>query len=237
MLPPTHLGCMRCNAQQAGCIQRSTCRQLLAGDKLCTPPHRAWPVLRMLCCQYASVIYNCPATATRALRRLRPAGTRKEVSNPAMLSFLQAWAAPDAGSGLQLCMSVCTGAALLAAAGLLDGRRCVLVLLPAQPCSCIPDEHCDVEACRRSLTALMRLPLHQRSNATVAAGVTSEFGSLMQVSSRTLEALLTSLATPLNCCSGCCACHLQGDQQQDCLGVGHIHRPQGELGACCTLGA
>ncbi|WIA23197.1 hypothetical protein OEZ86_010087 [Tetradesmus obliquus] len=50
-------------------------------------------------------------------------GTRKEVVNPSLLSFLQAWAAPDAGSGLQLCMSVCTGAALLAAAGLLDGRR------------------------------------------------------------------------------------------------------------------
>jgi transcriptional regulator GlxA family with amidase domain len=52
------------------------------------------------------------------------AGTRKEVANPALLAFLQAWAGPDAGSGLTLCMSVCTGAALLAAAGLLDGRRC-----------------------------------------------------------------------------------------------------------------
>jgi transcriptional regulator GlxA family with amidase domain len=45
------------------------------------------------------------------------------------MGFLQAWAGPDAGSGLQLCMSVCTGAALLAAAGLLDGRRCVCWLL------------------------------------------------------------------------------------------------------------
>jgi transcriptional regulator GlxA family with amidase domain len=48
-------------------------------------------------------------------------GTRREAANPALLEYIRAWAAPS--SGLQLCMSVCTGAALLAAAGALDGRR------------------------------------------------------------------------------------------------------------------
>ncbi|KAI8466911.1 MAG: class I glutamine amidotransferase-like protein [Monoraphidium minutum] len=48
-------------------------------------------------------------------------GTRREVSNPALLSFLSGWCAPAAG--LAVVMSVCTGAALLAAAGALDGRR------------------------------------------------------------------------------------------------------------------
>lgn len=48
-------------------------------------------------------------------------GSRKEVINPAMLQFLQGVCAPE--YGLQLCMSVCTGSAVLAAAGVLDGRR------------------------------------------------------------------------------------------------------------------
>ena len=45
-------------------------------------------------------------------------GTRAEVANPAMLDFLR-----ERSARAQLTLSVCTGAALLAAAGLLDGRR------------------------------------------------------------------------------------------------------------------
>eukprot|EP00879_Flechtneria_rotunda_P004765 GHRR01005035.1.p1 GENE.GHRR01005035.1~~GHRR01005035.1.p1 ORF type:complete len:192 (+),score=60.44 GHRR01005035.1:2485-3060(+) len=48
-------------------------------------------------------------------------GTRKEVNNPALLEFIRAWG--QQSSGLQLCMSVCTGAVLLATAGVLDGLR------------------------------------------------------------------------------------------------------------------
>jgi len=45
-------------------------------------------------------------------------GTRQEVRNPALLDFIRVWS-----DRVQLCTSVCTGAALLAAAGVLDGKR------------------------------------------------------------------------------------------------------------------
>jgi transcriptional regulator GlxA family with amidase domain len=45
-------------------------------------------------------------------------GTRKEVNNPRMLAWLR-----EREAHADLVMSVCTGAALLARAGLLDGRR------------------------------------------------------------------------------------------------------------------
>lgn len=45
-------------------------------------------------------------------------GTRSEVTNPAMLDWLK-----TASTGAGIIMSVCTGSALLASAGLLDGRR------------------------------------------------------------------------------------------------------------------
>lgn len=48
-------------------------------------------------------------------------GSRKEVNNPELLNFIQALCAPE--YGLRLCMSVCTGAPILAAAGVLDGKR------------------------------------------------------------------------------------------------------------------
>ena len=44
-------------------------------------------------------------------------GTRKQVENPQMMSFLR-----DRSNQVQVFSSVCTGAALLARAGLLDGR-------------------------------------------------------------------------------------------------------------------
>ncbi len=44
-------------------------------------------------------------------------GTRQEVSNAALLAFIK-----RQSSRVQRCMSVCTGSALLAAAGVLDGR-------------------------------------------------------------------------------------------------------------------
>jgi transcriptional regulator GlxA family with amidase domain len=45
-------------------------------------------------------------------------GTRREVDNPALISWLRTRAAET-----ELVTSVCTGAALLARAGILDGRR------------------------------------------------------------------------------------------------------------------
>ena len=48
-------------------------------------------------------------------------GSRQEVKNSDVLQLIQRLCAPS--YGLQLCMSVCTGAALLAAAGVLDGKR------------------------------------------------------------------------------------------------------------------
>jgi putative intracellular protease/amidase len=45
-------------------------------------------------------------------------GTRREVSNPALLSALR-----ERAAAAEYVTSVCTGSALLAAAGLLDGRR------------------------------------------------------------------------------------------------------------------
>ncbi|MEM7425101.1 MAG: DJ-1/PfpI family protein [Pseudomonadota bacterium] len=45
-------------------------------------------------------------------------GTRKQVENPAMLDWLR-----SASADAELVMSVCTGSALLAKAGALDGRR------------------------------------------------------------------------------------------------------------------
>jgi len=45
-------------------------------------------------------------------------GTRKEVSNQAMLDFVR-----KQDQGTELTTSVCTGAAILAKAGLLDGRK------------------------------------------------------------------------------------------------------------------
>jgi transcriptional regulator GlxA family with amidase domain len=45
-------------------------------------------------------------------------GTRREVANPAMLGFLR-----ERAQDAEFVASVCTGSALLAAAGLLDGRR------------------------------------------------------------------------------------------------------------------
>lgn len=45
-------------------------------------------------------------------------GTREQAKNPAMASFLR-----KAYPGLEVLASVCTGAALLAVAGLLDGKR------------------------------------------------------------------------------------------------------------------
>jgi putative intracellular protease/amidase len=47
-------------------------------------------------------------------------GTRKEVKNEVLLSYIRCWC--DPAVGLSLVMSVCTGSALLAAAGVLDGR-------------------------------------------------------------------------------------------------------------------
>eukprot|EP00775_Hariotina_reticulata_P011636 gene11636-11781_t len=48
-------------------------------------------------------------------------GWAQQQHNTTLLSFLKEWNQPD--SGLQLCLSVCTGSGLLAAAGLLDGCR------------------------------------------------------------------------------------------------------------------
>lgn len=45
-------------------------------------------------------------------------GTRTEVTNNQMLNFLR-----HVGPQVELCMSVCTGTSLLAASGLLDGRK------------------------------------------------------------------------------------------------------------------
>ena len=45
-------------------------------------------------------------------------GTRKEADNPAMMAFLR-----TAYPNLEILASICTGAGLLAAAGLIDGRR------------------------------------------------------------------------------------------------------------------
>ena len=45
-------------------------------------------------------------------------GTRAEVDNPAMLTFLQ-----ERAGAAEIVMTVCTGTALLARAGMLDGRR------------------------------------------------------------------------------------------------------------------
>jgi transcriptional regulator GlxA family with amidase domain len=45
-------------------------------------------------------------------------GTRREVANPAMLAFLR-----ERAQRAEFVASVCTGSALLAAAGVLDGRR------------------------------------------------------------------------------------------------------------------
>jgi transcriptional regulator GlxA family with amidase domain len=45
-------------------------------------------------------------------------GTRREIDNPAIISWLR-----DIGARSELITSVCTGSALLARAGLLDGRR------------------------------------------------------------------------------------------------------------------
>jgi transcriptional regulator GlxA family with amidase domain len=45
-------------------------------------------------------------------------GTREQLDNPAMLAFLR-----ERAARAERTMSVCTGSALLAAAGLLDGRR------------------------------------------------------------------------------------------------------------------
>ncbi len=45
-------------------------------------------------------------------------GTRTEVTNPALLDWLQ-----TASASAEIIMSVCTGSALLASAGLLDGRK------------------------------------------------------------------------------------------------------------------
>ncbi|MBS1719581.1 MAG: DJ-1/PfpI family protein [Armatimonadetes bacterium] len=45
-------------------------------------------------------------------------GTRREVHNPAILDFIR-----QRAEGCQLALSVCTGAFLLQAAGLLDGKR------------------------------------------------------------------------------------------------------------------
>jgi len=47
-------------------------------------------------------------------------GTRQEVHNEVLLQFIRSWCDPAAG--LSLVMSVCTGSALLAAAGVLDSR-------------------------------------------------------------------------------------------------------------------
>lgn len=49
-------------------------------------------------------------------------GARREVRNDALLAALTALLTCP-GCGLELCMSVCTGVTLLAAAGLLDGTR------------------------------------------------------------------------------------------------------------------
>lgn len=47
-------------------------------------------------------------------------GSREEVKNTVLLDYIKGWCEPAAGLGLV--MSVCTGSALLAAAGVLDGR-------------------------------------------------------------------------------------------------------------------
>jgi putative intracellular protease/amidase len=47
-------------------------------------------------------------------------GSRQEVKNAVMLDYIKRWC--DPGAGLGLVMSVCTGSAILAAAGVLDGR-------------------------------------------------------------------------------------------------------------------
>lgn len=49
-------------------------------------------------------------------------GTRQEVHNTVLLDYIRSWCADPAAAGLDLVMSVCTGSALLAAAGVLDGR-------------------------------------------------------------------------------------------------------------------
>ena len=47
-------------------------------------------------------------------------GTRDGVNNKVLLSYIRGWCEPAVG--VSLVMSVCTGSALLAAAGVLDGR-------------------------------------------------------------------------------------------------------------------
>jgi putative intracellular protease/amidase len=47
-------------------------------------------------------------------------GSRQEVHSEVMLQYIRSWC--DPAVGLALVMSVCTGSALLAAAGVLDGR-------------------------------------------------------------------------------------------------------------------
>lgn len=59
---------------------------------------------------------NCPALDVLLVPGGQ--GTRKQVNNPALLSFLQRLY-PD----LEVLASICTGAGLLAAAGLLNGKR------------------------------------------------------------------------------------------------------------------
>jgi transcriptional regulator GlxA family with amidase domain len=91
---------------------------LFGGPKLLTAAGRAGGVRSA---QGVSAVADCALSeCPRADLILVPGGigTRHEASNPALLEWLR-----ERASAAESVMSVCTGAGVLAAAGLLDGRR------------------------------------------------------------------------------------------------------------------